>query len=84
MPPIGTGSPAHDANAAGYYGGVAEKTKDGEKKAKDEKKKEKKGFGAGGMLLAGGAGLAGGALLANALRKFRFDLRKSSFLAGSS
>lgn len=71
MPPVGgTSTPAHDANAAGYYDGVATATKEGEKKAKDEKKKEKKGFGAGGMLLAGAGGLAGGALLANALRKF--------------
>jgi hypothetical protein len=63
MPAVGgTGTPAHDANAAGYFGGVAAATKEGEKQ-----EKEKKGMGKGTMLLAAGGGLAAGALLTHAL-----------------
>jgi hypothetical protein len=63
MPAVGgTGTPAHDANAAGYFGSVDASTKDGEKKAK-----EKKGMGKGTMLLAAGGGLAAGALLTHAI-----------------
>jgi hypothetical protein len=63
MPAVGaTGTPAHDANAAGYFGGAATTMKESEKK-----EKEKKGMGKGTMLLAAGGGLAAGALLTHAI-----------------